>query len=250
MALVQGGRLGGSGRRAPLGKQSYGGTYLVFQAERGMVMHVSRNSRAQLVAFLKCQPTSKVVRTNPQRIFIFTKDCTAMRPRKQRIDPMVGVETFEQCRQALMECIAAVEREDRELNLNWLTQGMFWHFREQMMEDADCLRATLQIGRELRLATGPGRVIAEREFLHDVSDLARRCINRLEPLDEDEYFDLVNLEDWDEEVRPIGRLMQILCAFAEETVAYKARVRDCFAGERRRMAWDILKILGRQNVEA
>lgn len=112
------------------------------------------------------------------------------RRQKQRTDPTVGIVTVEQCREAIADCLADVEREDRDWHLGW------------------------------------------------------RCINRLKPLEDGDFFDLDNVDGWDKEVRPIGRTMQMLCAFAEETLEFKARPRDPFAGERRRLAREILRAMG------
>jgi len=97
--------------------------------------------------------------------------------------------------------------------------------------------------RLLRTGTGPGRITAEREFFEGLASLCVECRSQLEPLGDGEFFDLANLDLWDAEARPIGRTMRALCAFAEETLAYKARPRDPFAGERRRLARDILAAL-------
>jgi hypothetical protein len=138
-----------------------------------------------------------------------------------------------------------VNREDRALHLGWLVDHLFWEYRGKMMEDADCLRATLAVGRAFRVATGPGRITAERNFLEKLVDLVRRCYGCLEPLAEGEFFDLVNLDIWEPEARPIGQTMRLLRDFAEETLQYEARPRDPFAGERRRLASEIMELLGR-----
>ncbi len=164
---------------------------------------------------------------------------------KQRIDPTVGIETVEQYRGAIAACLADVAREDREWHLIWLVDHLFWEFRKKMLEDAECLQTVLEIGCLLRVGTGPGRASAEKKFLGNLADLGWRGLGRLEPLEDGEFLDLVNLEQWDEEVRPIGRTMQMLCAFAEETLEFRARPRDPFAGERRRLAREILLAMRR-----